>query len=255
MTVTTKEPLGATTLVRKWYMDVNVGSYDVPEWVGVFGITDFKPLKNATMQDDSDMDGGGWKSSTSTALEGGMEIKVKRAVTRTDATAYDPGQEVLRVASDGMGVENSLDIRYYEVSAGGPQVEAYRMFAAVTWDPDGGGMDALDTVSVKLVGQGRRTPITHPGAAATPAPTVTDVAPDTAAAAGGDLIVITGTFFTGATAVSVAGTPVSTDDWEVITPTKISLIAPAHAAAAVDVTVTTPGGTSGTSADTTLTYS
>jgi hypothetical protein len=39
------------------------------------------------------------------------------------------------------------------------------MFATVTWSPDGGGMDALSTVSVTLTGQGERKAITHPAAA------------------------------------------------------------------------------------------
>lgn len=161
-TVTTKAPLGATTLNRKWYLDVNTGTFAVPVWTGVFGITDFKPLTNGTLQDDSDYDGGGYKSQTQTAIEWGAELKVRRGVTAVEATEYDPGQEVLRIASLGMGVENSVDIRYYEVTPGGPAVEAYRGNAAVTYEDDGGDLAALSTASIKLAGQGKRTPITHP---------------------------------------------------------------------------------------------
>ena len=69
MTATTKVPLGASTLVRKWYLDVNTGSVAIPVWVGVFGLLDFQPVLNPTLQDDSDFDSGGYKSSTVTALE------------------------------------------------------------------------------------------------------------------------------------------------------------------------------------------
>jgi hypothetical protein len=162
-TVTTKAPLGATTLNRKWYLDVNTGTKAVPVWTGVFGITDFKPLTNGTLQDDSDFDGGGYKSQTQTAIDWGAELKVRRGVTEADPTAYDPGQEVLRIASLGMGVDNSVDIRYYEVTPGGPKVEAYRGRAAVTYEDDGGDLAALSTASIKLAGQGKRTPIAHPG--------------------------------------------------------------------------------------------
>ncbi|VXB81942.1 phage tail tube protein [Aeromicrobium sp. 9AM] len=255
MTVTTKEPLGADTLNRKWYLDVNAGTTEAPDWVGIFGMTEFKPSKDPTSQDSSDFDSEGWKSSTVTALGWGAEGKLKRSVRRADATAYDPGQEILRAASDGMGTDNSVEIRYYEVTPGGPQVEAYQGFVSVEWTPDGGGMDALDMVSFKLNGQGKRNVITHPGAASVAAPTVTGLAPAAAAAAGGLLIVVSGTNFNGATAVHVDVTNVNATDWEVITPTKIALKVPAHAAGIVDVTVTTPGGTSGTSASSKLTYS
>lgn len=161
-TVTTKVPLGPTTLNRKWYLDVNTGTFAVPVWTGVFGITDFKPLNNGTMQDDSDFDGGGYKSSVQTAIEWGAELKVKRGVTTALATAYDPGQEVLRLASLQFGTGNSVDIRMYEVTPTGPTAEAYRGKVAVSFEQDGGDMAALSTASIKLAGQGTRSSIAHP---------------------------------------------------------------------------------------------
>ena len=162
-TVPEREPLGASTLNRKWYLDIDTSATPgTPTWVGVFGITEFKPIQSPSLEDDSDFDGGGWKSSTVTAQEWGAEVKVSRKVTAASATAYDPGQEALRLAALEMGVGNSVHIRYYEMTPDGPRVEAYEGQAAVSWEPDGGGMDALDTVSVKLTGQGKRTAITHP---------------------------------------------------------------------------------------------
>lgn len=164
MPVTTKVPLGASTVVRKWFLDVNTGTTVAPVWTGVFGITEFKPNLEPTLQDDSDYDSEGDKSQTVTARAWSCEGKVARKVTVADATVYDPGQEVLRLASEEIGQLNSVDVRFYEVTDGGPEVEAYRGRAAVSWTPDGGAMDALDSVSFNLVGQGRRTPIAHPGA-------------------------------------------------------------------------------------------
>jgi len=162
MTATTKVPLGAATLNRKWYIDVNSGTFGTPTWVGVFGVTDFKAGKDPTVQDDSDFDSAGWKSSVITALGWALELKLERKVSAASPTAYDPGQELLRAASDQMGVGNRVDVRWYEVTEGGPKTESYRGFASVSWQPDGGSMDALDTVSVTLNGQGARTPSTHP---------------------------------------------------------------------------------------------
>lgn len=165
MTVTTKAPLGPTTLNRKWYLDVNTGTPAVPVWTGVFGITEFKPKNAGTTQDDSDFDGEGYKSQSQTAIEWGAELKCRRGTAAADPEAYDPGQEVLRLASLGMGTENSVDIRYYEVTPGGPQVEAYRGNVMVAYENDGGGMDANATASITLSGQGKRIEIPHPDAA------------------------------------------------------------------------------------------
>ena len=164
MPATTKVPLGTSTTNRKYYLDVNTTPSGAATWVGVFGITDFKNAHDPTLQDDSDFDSAGWKSQTKTAEAWGVEIKLRRAPTAADATAYDPGQEWLRTHAIGqMGIANSVYVRYYEMEPGGPRVEAYAGRASVQWSPDGGVMDALSTVSVTLTGQGALTTITHPG--------------------------------------------------------------------------------------------
>jgi hypothetical protein len=163
MPATTKVPLGSSTTVRKWYLDVNTGTFAAPTWVGVFGMMEFKPNIAPTLQDDSDFDGGGYKSQTKTAEAWSLETKVARKVTAASATAYDPGQEFLRIKSIGtFGPANQVDIRYYEMEPSGPRIEAYRGFAAVSWSPEGGPMDDTDKVSVTLTGQGKLSPITHP---------------------------------------------------------------------------------------------
>jgi hypothetical protein len=156
--------LAATTLNSKWWIDVNSATYVSPTWVPINGIMEFKPSKEATMQDDSDFDGGGWKSSTATALSWSIEMKLRRAATAAAATSYDTGQEALRTASDLLGASNRVDVRWYEITASGPTAESYRGYASVSWSEDGGGMDALDTVTVTLTGQGARSTATHPDA-------------------------------------------------------------------------------------------
>jgi hypothetical protein len=162
MPATTKVPLGEATTVRKWYLDVNAGTHASPVWTGVFGITEFQPALEPTLQDDSDMDSGGYKSQTVTALAWSLAMKVVRKVQADDAEAYDVGQEILRAAAENMGVGNQVEVRWYEMEPDGPREEAYSGYAAVSWSPDGGAMDALDTVSVTLTGKGARTAITHP---------------------------------------------------------------------------------------------
>jgi hypothetical protein len=78
-----------------------------------------------------------------------------------------------------------------------------------------------------------------------PAPTVTNVSPSSGTTAGGTSVTITGTGFTGATAVSFGGTAATS--YAVNSSTSITASSPAESAGTVDITVTTPNGTSATS--------
>jgi hypothetical protein len=79
-----------------------------------------------------------------------------------------------------------------------------------------------------------------------PPPTIKKLAPKKGPAAGGTTVTITGTGFTGATAVHF-GTPEGTG-LKVNSDKSITVTVPAHAKGTVDVTVTTPNGTSAISA-------
>lgn len=257
MAVTTKVPLGAATLNRKWCLDVNVGTPEAPDWVGVFGISEFTPKVEATTQDTTDFDSEGWASETNTLLKWSNEVKVQRKTTTSDAEAYDPGQEFLREKSVALGVDNVADIRFYEDNGpNGPKAEAYRGNAGVAYSDDGGGVDATSSATITLTGQGKRAAITHPADSGSPAvaPIVASLVPSTVGTAGGDLVIVNGSGFTGATAVDVDGVAVDADRWDVISASKIAVSVPADSAGVVDVEVTTPGGTSGTNANTKLTY-
>jgi hypothetical protein len=80
------------------------------------------------------------------------------------------------------------------------------------------------------------------------APTVTDVNPNGGLTAGGTEVVITGTAFTGVSAVTFGGTPATV--YTFVSDTQITATAPARAAGTVQVQVTTAAGASlDTSAD------
>ena len=74
-------------------------------------------------------------------------------------------------------------------------------------------------------------------------PTVTSVSPNTGSSAGGDTVTIGGTNFTGVTAVDFGSNAVNPLDITFINPTTIQCVSP-PGTGIVDVTVTTPGGTS-----------
>jgi IPT/TIG domain len=71
---------------------------------------------------------------------------------------------------------------------------------------------------------------------------VTKLTPNKGPAAGGTSVTVTGTGFTGATAVDFGST--SATGFEVTSPTSLTAIAPPGSVGTVDLTVTTPNGTS-----------
>ena len=73
-------------------------------------------------------------------------------------------------------------------------------------------------------------------------PAVVSVAPVQGPAAGGTTVTVSGSGFTGTTAVSFGGTPAAS--FSVNSPTQITATSPAHSAGVVDILVTTPYGTS-----------
>jgi len=83
-------------------------------------------------------------------------------------------------------------------------------------------------------------------------PTVTGVSPSSGSTSGGTFVTITGTNFTGATAVYF-GTSTGYS-FTVVSSTEITVYAPPHAAGLVDITVITGGGTSATSSSDDYTY-
>jgi len=84
------------------------------------------------------------------------------------------------------------------------------------------------------------------------APTVSSISPSSGPLAGGTSVAITGTGFTGATAVKFGLTDASS--YTVNSATSITATSPAGSAGTVDITVTTSGGTSATGASDRFTY-
>lgn len=244
MPATTKTPLGATTLNRDWYLDVDsTPSSDTATWVPVLGITNFVPSPdNAGLQDDSDFDSGGFGSQNKTTTAWSATAMLIRKVTAADATAYDAGQELLRAASIGkVGAGAVVHIRYYEMTEDGPRVEAYSGTAVVQWAPQGGDTTADNMVQVTLTGRGELAPISHPDSGSA-VPTISSVTPDTLATAGGDAVVIKGNHFKGTTGVTFGGDAAT--DFQVVSDGLIAATSPAHAAGAVVVVVTNAAGAS-----------
>jgi hypothetical protein len=201
MSATPRVVLGADTLARKWWLDVNTGTHAAPAWAPVGGVSDFKFSETKTFQEDSDYDSGGAKSKSATAYEWSIECKLRRKVTAADPLIHDPGQEAIRTACKRTtGLANVVEVRWYEMNVDddgdviGPAAEAYQGYTVAQWAEDGGPMDALDTVSVQLQGRGAYADITHPEGAAV-VPVLYSVSPAVGVTAGGTLHKLTGKGF------------------------------------------------------------
>ena len=93
--------------------------------------------------------------------------------------------------------------------------------------------------------------LTFDGIVPTP-PTVTSLTPTTGSVLGGTVVTITGTGFLNATGVKFG--PVPALSFTVVSNTQITAVAPPRAAGMVDVTVTTPFGTTATVAGDQFTF-
>ncbi|MCJ8055281.1 putative Ig domain-containing protein [Shinella curvata] len=85
-------------------------------------------------------------------------------------------------------------------------------------------------------------------------PTVTSVSPGAGPTGGGTTVVITGTGFSGANATGAVKFGATNATYTINSDTQITATSPANSAGTYDITVTTPGGTSATSAADQYTY-
>lgn len=228
-----RTPLGSPTTNRKWWLDLLIDGI----WTPVMGITEINVNPGTgNTQDDSDMDSQGFKSQAVTSLSGGVTGKVSRKTVPGSSTAYDPGQEHIRLSSVQIGPGNVVHGRAYEMEPNGPRVEAYEFDASSTWADDGGNMEALSGVSFTLPARGQMKPIPHPeGVAAVAA--ISAVLPSSAAE--GDTVVLRGSgFSTGSTAagyVKFGGD--NATSYKVLSTDLIQAVVPAGEAGPVVVTV------------------
>jgi hypothetical protein len=228
---------GTPTTNKKWRLDVDLSSPDGDNWAQVRGLNNVSPVLNNTIQDATDYDDDIWGSDAVT----GRKWQITATALRKEyAGSYDTAQEYLRTQADAL---ETVHVRWYERGVTGG--EAYEGTGIVQWEPQGGDPTGLSQVNVTILGQGARVAISNPDADAD-VPAVNSLSPATGAAAGGELITITGSNFTGVTAVEFGAD--DAEDYTVVSSTTIVAVAPAHAAGTVQVKVTNGEGASANTA-------
>ena len=229
--------VGTPTINSKWRVDIDTDPNHGGSWTQLKGIKSLDPVLDNSVKDASDYDTEGWGADAVTSRKWGLTGTVNR---NKYEGAYDPAQQYLSGIADDEDFNKLVHVRFYERETGG---KAYEGYALVQWKDKAGAQDDLSEADFTLMGQGKRYVITSPyGVAAVP--TVSSTNPATGSTAGGELVDINGSGFTGATAVTFDG--VAAEDFTVVSDSKITAITPAGAAGTADVVVTNPTGPSTT---------
>lgn len=222
-----------TALARRFKVDV---SADDTTYIPFKGINDLNPPISPTLQSADDYDTDGWASFEKTMQSW---ILTAKALRKTVAGVFDPGQELVRSRQLGFADSARIYVRWYDRN-GAP--EAFKGRAIVGWVPSKTGVADLDEITCTFTGDGILTPIANPFAAAA-VPVILSATP-TAVAVGG-IVNITGTGFAGVTgAASVKFGATNATSYIVVSDNTIVAVMPAGSAGAANITVVNGAGTS-----------
>lgn len=224
-------------LARSFRVEV---SADGTTWVRPAGLDNFNDNFDDNMESVDDYDTNGWGKSEKTLINWTLSFNLNRKV---DAGVEDPGQALLRARRGQFGDGSRIYVRWYRTDG---IDEAWSGVAVVSWQRANTSTKDVESASVTLAGYGEATAIANPYSA-NAVPTVLSVSPSTGSTAGGELVTITGQYFTGVTgATGVKFGSTNATNYTVVSDSKIVATAPAGTAGAVNVVVTNSVGASTT---------
>ncbi|MFE7017556.1 phage tail tube protein [Streptomyces sp. NPDC057651] len=148
-----------TTLARRFRLEVDMSNTTTPSWAVVPGVQEFAPKIEPTDQDSTTYGSDGWAENTRTMLAWSVETTITHRAHPTTG-AWNAAQEKLRAASKTFGAPSYVHVRWYDRD--GKAGDNYEGSALVTWEPDGGNSEDLDTISVTLTGSGPAVEIPNP---------------------------------------------------------------------------------------------
>lgn len=141
----------ANTLARAWSVDIATTAAPTA-WLHLYGINDFNPSFEPTMQDNSDYDGGGYASSVKTLNAWKLDIKANRKVDSSGVD--DPAFAALEAARAQFGNAGNVYVRWARTDGIG---NGYQGLASVSMSPSKTGVTDLNEWSITLSGQGAPT--------------------------------------------------------------------------------------------------
>lgn len=233
-----------TMLARRLRVDIDTATYPASTYAQLMGIQELKPVDELRTESDEAYEDDGAGRENVTGYSWRLEVKILHS-TNAAGTSLDPVHAFLysKFLAAKQNVRlGEFGVRWYDRSGLGDAHEG-RAYVK-SWAPDGGGGGAQDTVSIVIQGQGPLdAEVTNPQA--NPVPVVSMLVPATGDDGGGNLVNIHGANLSGATGVDFGAT--DAEAYTVVSDSLIVAIAPAGTAGTVQVTVTTPDGTSSTS--------
>ncbi len=179
---------------------------------------------------------GWWGDATDTVPIPASDITVGGAQASASSVSVSPAVYDINSGDNGGTLHPPSIGGSFKIPGSAPTGEQTVTIAEPNTSPVSGTVQASATFDVQAVAG---------------TPTVTGISPTTGPHAGGTTVTITGTNFAGASAVKFGGSEATS--FTVVSPTSITATSPAGSGT-VDVTVTTPGGTSATSFADEFTY-
>lgn len=228
----------ATTLSRKFRVDVTSDLTLASGWLQLNGIDDWSPQISPNVEETSAYDTTGWKTNEVTMQDWSATASLFR---RQVSGVYDPGQELVRLTQGLFGTAARCGVRWYDKN-GGP--EAYSGIALPSIARSNTGVANVEkwTITFNATDIPLNINITNPYSVAS-IPVITGVTPSGQGA--GQAILIAGQYFTGTvvtTGVKIGGT--NATSWTVQNDGLITAVLPAGSAGSAPVVVTNATGAS-----------
>lgn len=151
----------SSSLARDWAVQVDTADdSETPAWTYVLGLSQFAPRDEPNMQDDGDINSGGYTSQTPTEQTLTVECAGLRKGKLTGSTLVaDPGQEFLRLKGRQLGGKNYATVRYWRTDG---IAEAYEARMTVQWVNGTEGKDGLYSFNLTLTSRGAPIEIEKP---------------------------------------------------------------------------------------------
>lgn len=149
-----------TALARRFRVEVNLGTAEVPDWQVCPGVVGFGWTAEPNIEDSTEYDEGGWTSNEKTSQSWEAVVSFNRK-TNAAQTVFAAVHEAIRHAFFAYGADSKVHLRWYDRN-GLP--EAYEGRAIPEWEPQNDEATDLDQIEVTFTGDGPLTEIDNPAA-------------------------------------------------------------------------------------------